>query len=190
MSELGGIPPLNDAGLLPEGVYPCDETTFEAAFVSPFLNSNIRASHSYGFKSLRTLARPISPPVTQWVGGSFVTTKEEPKDLDVLSFVDIDALNARSKDEIDRINELLDGREVTKTRFGCHTFLQPSCPQGHPYYRFFERERIYWRKWFGKSKDTMSADGHKVPGVPKGFVQITLGRALDAPEISTERATR
>lgn len=190
MSESGGIPPFNDEGNLPEGVYDCTEATMEVAFVSAFPESAVRGELFSGFKSLRILARNVSPPATQWVNGSYVTTKQEPDDVDVLSFVDYDTLTKLPRDQIDEVYALLGAKDKTKKKFRCHTFLELSYPPGHPQYRFFERERLHWLRWFGTTRDTRRTDGTILPGKAKGFVQITLGRTTDAPEISVERAAR
>lgn len=190
MGNDGGIPPFNNDGNLPEGVHECSEASLEQVFVSGFPETSVRSKLFSGFKSLRTLARNVSPPATQWVDGSFVTAKQEPDDIDVLSFVDYDTLTRLPRDKYDEVYALLGAREKTKTKFGCHTFLELSCPPGHPHFRFFDRERLYWLRWFGTTRETPSADGTPIPGKPKGFVQIALGRTTDAPEISRERLVR
>lgn len=187
MDEVGGIPQFDDHGNLPEGVYDCTEASFEEAFVTPFFKSTVRGDLFSGFKRLRMHAQNVSPPATQWVDGSFVTTKQEPDDVDILTFVDYDTMNKLPRDKIDEVYALLGAQESTKRRFKCHTFLELCCPPGHSQYRFFERERNYWLRWFGTTRETERADGTIVPGNPKGFVQIALGRKTEAPEISGER---
>lgn len=190
MDKVGGIPAFNDDGNLPEGVYDCTEASIEEAFVSRFPESTVRSELYSGFRSLRTLARNASTPATQWVDGSFVTTKQDPDDIDVLSFVDYDTLTRLPRDKYDEVFALLGAREETKKKFGCHTFLELCCPPGHPHFRFFERERLYWLRWFGTTREATLANGTTLPGKPKGFVQITLGRTTDAPEVSRERPAR
>ena len=190
MGKVGGIPTFNDDGNLPEGVYDCTEASIEEVFVSRFPESLVRSELYSGFKSLRTLARNVSPPATQWVDGSFVTTKQDPDDVDVLSFVDYDTLERLPREQIGQVYELLGAGDETKRKFRCHTYLERSCSPGHPHYRFFERERLYWLRWFGTTREATLEDGTTLPGKPKGFVQITLGRMTEAPEISRERPAR
>ena len=124
---------------------------------------------------------------TQWVNGSFVEGKPDPGDVDVVSFCDYDFLNSLGYERQRLVVQLLNGREATKSRYQTHTFLIPSCPPGHPYRLVFEQARVYWRTWFGKTRDIPNPPGPDLPGRVKGFLQMTLGEAGQAPVISSER---
>ncbi len=79
--------------LLPDRVYPCDETTFRTHFVDPFPDSQTRRPICDGFFRLRAEAAERGIIATQWVNGSFVEGKPDPADVDVVSFCDMDFVN-------------------------------------------------------------------------------------------------
>jgi hypothetical protein len=58
---------------------------------------------------------------------------------------------------------------------------------GHPFHPVFEQARQYWRNWFGKTREIPNPPGPHLPGRPKGFVQMALGDAAQAPVIAMER---
>lgn len=182
------IPEFNERGVLPDGIYPCDADAFEERFVAEFSTSEAREEHCDGFKKLRSeIIQKVLLPVTQWVDGSFVTNKENPGDIDVVTFVDYDRLNELSADKQELLLMLANSEERTKPEYSCHTFIVPSCGESHDYFSEFEKWRSYWRKWFGKTRDTKDQNGNVIEGHHKGFVSMTLGDADNAPRISSER---
>jgi hypothetical protein len=116
-----------------------------------------------------------------------VTSKENPGDIDVVTFVDYDKLNELSADKQEFLLTFANSQEGTKPEYGCHTFIVPSCEESHDYFSEFEKWRSYWRKWFGKSRDTKNQNDNVIEGHRKGFVSMTLGDADNAPRISSER---
>jgi hypothetical protein len=44
-----------------------------------------------------------------------------------------------------------------------------------------------WRTWFGKTHDIPNPPGPNLPGRAKGFLQMVLGTAGQAPVIASER---
>lgn len=93
--------------VLPDGVHECDESEFEENFVKGFPNSRTRKSICDGFFWLRDEVEEIDIPAVQWVDGSYVESKIDPNDIDVVSFCDCDRLNSLSRDTL---LQLLDGR--------------------------------------------------------------------------------
>ena len=172
------LPPFNNQGLLPEGVYDCSEALFKQRFVDAFPASGTRAARYRGFTALRQEAvRQGGQPARQWVNGSYVTTKLDPGDIDVVTFMDYDGFNALSEEHRTAVTGLLAGEEATKPTYGYHTFFVPSCGQGHPFFPAFEQQRVYWRKWFGETRS----------GGRKGFLAMALGDERRAPVVPAER---
>jgi hypothetical protein len=174
-------------GVLPDGVFPCEQATLRERFVEQFPDSQRRTLLCDGFFLLRSEAAKVGIAATQWVDGSFVESKLNPEDVDVVSFVDYDTLNGLPTQSQDRVEELLNGLEATKVDYQCHTFLVPSCPVGHPYHGEFQNIRRFWRNWWGKTRNIRHSTGVELPGYRKGFVEMTLGKATLAPQISPER---
>ena len=146
-------------------------------------------SHLAGFLRLRRQLAAQGVSATQWVDGSFVESKLNPGDVDVVSYCDYDFINEFIATSGSDSLQLLNGRESTKPRFQTHTFLVLSCPPSHPYHSAFEEQRVYWRKWLGRTRNVsrptrMLSLWHWVawvrgrrsfPGHRKGFLQMALG---------------
>ena len=175
--------------ILPDGVFGCDESTFCTRFVDQFPDSKRRAAIRDGLFRLR--ADAVTNGVvaaTQWIDGSFVESKPDPLDVDLVSFCDYDWLNNLPQHAKVFLLQLLNGRDATKASYESHTFFVPSCRAGHPFYPQFEQIRLYWRKWFGSTRPLQNPPGPPLPGHPKGFIEMKLGDAALAPAIRAERS--
>ena len=77
-------------GMLPAGIHAYSIEEFEQQFVTAFPASQTR---SIIFKCLGDFIKTILPlcvPCEFWVDGSFVTTKTNPNDADIILFFDYD----------------------------------------------------------------------------------------------------
>jgi hypothetical protein len=171
--------------ILPDGVYPCNEAELKAAFVAAISNSSTREAIFRGFLQLRVEIAKFGVAATQWVDGSFVESKTNPVDVDVVSYCDSAALNGLGSPQVKDLLELVGGREMTKAAFQTHTFFVPVYPIGHSAHPLFERSRMYWRKWFGTTRELTRPFQTAAPGHSKGFVSMTLG--TNAPMVSTSK---
>ena len=171
--------------VLPHGVYECDDQALRDRFVRRFPESLTRLDICDGFLRLRAEITLLGLAATQWVDGSFVESKPDPDDVDVVSFCDYDDLNRLVVSLGQAFVQLLGGQESTKATYRTHTFLVPSCPPGHPYHRVFEASRRYWRNWLGKTREIPDPPGPDLPGHPKGFLRMALG--TNPPAIETGR---
>lgn len=190
----GGIPPFEPRQgypfeVLPDGVFACDEATLRARFVHHFPSSTRRPKICDGFLRLCAEAAHFGLGFTLWVDGSFVEAKPEPGDVDLVSFIDAASINALPPDVQDRIEALLNAREATKALYHTHTFLLPTYPQDHPDYADFERNRSYWRKWWGTTRDHDPTTGQPWIAHPKGFIEMTVGVRARAPSVSHAKST-
>lgn len=180
---MNGVPSFDSDGLLPDGVYNSDDMTFRRTFVEECVGRDLREEIWTGFNKLRNEAASHGVNALQWVDGSFVTKIPDPGDIDLVSFVDYDVLNAMDITAQGMVLRLLNAREATKADYRTHTFLSPSCTAGHHFYVQFEMARQYWRKWFGQSNPKRPP----APPQPKGFVQMALGDESHAPKVSADR---
>lgn len=176
-------------GVLPEGIFPCDTTTFRFRFVEAFPQSETRASIYAGFEQLRHDAEELGLAGTQWVDGSFVESKLNPNDIDVVTFCDYDHLNELDEPGQQFARNCLNGRETTLEKYRSHTFLVISCSCSHPDFTVFERFRAYWRQWFGGTRDAPTDSSTIGPPVSKGIVEMIFGDPVIAPQISPERTS-
>jgi hypothetical protein len=66
-----------------------DLATFERTFVTDFPNSETRKTLFYNYlRYIDSFSKEITPNFTQWIDGSFVTQKENPNDIDLVTFID------------------------------------------------------------------------------------------------------
>ena len=137
-----------------------------------------------GFSRLRREAETLGIPATQWIDGSYVETKDDPRDVDVVTFCDYDYLIGASSSIKAFVETCLNGAEKTRVTYSTHTFLVPSCPPGHGFYNVFERWRAYWREWFGGTRQESDQQQRYL----KGIVEMTMGPAESAPRIRAERS--
>lgn len=173
--------------VLPEGVHATDETGFRTRFVDCVPASETRQTICDGFFRLRAEAVEHGICATQWVDGSFVESKLNPGDVDVVTFIDYDTFNALPQAAQDFADLVLAGEASTKLVYQCHTVGVLSCNMGHRYFYTYERNRQYWRKWFGRAFDKQHPDGPNQPEHPKGFVSLVVGEAAQAPVINPVR---
>lgn len=157
--------------VLPFDIYDCDEQELERRFVAEFPHSNTRSDIYEGFIKLRNEALAQGIQATQWVDGSYLTSKNDPDDIDVVTFVDYDAVNALSQPQLDFLNNNLNGGESTKKDYSTHTFFVPSCEPTHPYFVVFEHWRLYWLEKWGNTYEDKNT-GKKEP---KGFLKMSVG---------------
>jgi hypothetical protein len=176
--------------VLPDGVHSADELTFRERFVKDFPDSQVRPTICHGFFLLRREAQSQGLTATQWVDGSFVESKLEPGDVDLVSFIDYDILNALAPTVQTFVEQTMNGGEATKAKYQTHTFLVPSCAPSHSFFPVFEQLRGYWREWFGQTREEPIRPGPKLRSIPKGIVELHLGDPKLAPRIPTERRTK
>ncbi len=174
--------------VLPDGVHATDEPGFRRRLVDSIRPSQTRPTVCDGFLALRAEAVAKGICATQWVDGSFVESKADPGDLDLVTFIDFEAFNALPQTARDFAGLVLAGEESTKLMYRCHTFGVLSCDASHGYFGTFERARQYWRKWFGRAFDSAHPGGASQPMHLKGFVSLALGDVAQAPVISAARS--
>ncbi len=182
------LPPFNSRGLLPDGVHAATEDELKERCVDPFPTSRTRQPVFDGFCRYRSDLGGLSLNITQWVDGSFTDeSRIDPDDIDLVNFVSANEINAISAPDRSRAAALLNGRGATKAAYSCHTFVATVFPPGHPFEPMFERQRLYWRKWWSTPQD-YSKPPVKTPAPhrgSKGIVLMTIGTPTAAPTINT-----
>lgn len=84
------IPPLTAAGALPRGRHPATINEVESAFVTDpkWAASTTRRTVWDDWVQVTEQARKAVPIAAAWLGGSFLTDKANPDDLDVVYIID------------------------------------------------------------------------------------------------------
>jgi hypothetical protein len=86
-----------------------------------------------------------------WVDGSFLTEKINPNDADLVLVIPEDFEKTASEEQL-AIWEWWDEGDV-KSLFNCHTFTVSKAAIGTPDYPFYLRQDLFWKKYFGTSRD-------------------------------------
>ena len=106
--------------------------------------------------------RDVTPNFIQWINGSFVSRKENPKDIDFLTIIDFQIYEAKAK--------LIDNQfrnPIAKAKYILDAYTLKSYPLGHKNHYITECDLLYWENWFGRTK--MNRAKKKFS---KGFIQI------------------
>ncbi len=143
------IPPFNEKGLLPSGIYPATLEEIRKRFGS----ANRRRKELFlGLKSaLKNLKE--AGVIKVYINGSFVTREPEPKDIDG-GWVPVELINLDVLDPV--FLDFSSGRKRMKEKYGVDFFIANHVEggSGYPFIDFFQ----------------ISRDGD-----PKGIIFIDLG---------------
>lgn len=133
----------------------------EASLVAAFTTSKTRRSLFDSWLTIREAIRRLVQVDAEWIDGSYVTTKTDPEDIDVVTHIpgaDLDALDPPARATL---RGLISGA-ISQELHGCDSYVCAVYPPDHPLHAVYQANRDYWDKWFG----------HDRAGNPKGYVEI------------------
>lgn len=140
---------------------PPDE--FREVFVTSF---EVDSSRHQIFENYRkyteAFKNQIKSEFTQWIDGSFVTNKKNPKDIDLVTLIDYQLYE---KHEIVIKQDFI--KEAVPKKYQIDAYLVVLYPEDHKFYSRTRSDLLYWEHWFTKSKLSKNKKRH-----PKGFVEI------------------
>jgi hypothetical protein len=96
----------------------------------------------------------------QWINGSFVTLEKNPRDIDLVSFIDFKILEKKEKD-LEAFNN------VSKQDPMLDVYIVPIYPKGHPQEIFSTSDKLAWMDKFGKTRRN-----RRGVRLEKGFLEI------------------
>lgn len=143
---------------------------FKKHFVDDFANEHKRRLEIFenyvdfldGFK------QEVTQSFIQWIDGSFVTKKLNPRDIDFVTLIDY-----QTYERFQTIIENKYRREPAKNIFGLvDAYAVKMYPVGHSQRWVSEYDLIYWRRWFSETR--MNRAKKKFA---KGFIEIRFGNA-------------
>lgn len=155
----------NEFGLLMPYQTPIaiDLATLEHYFVTNFPNSTTRKSIFINYvRYIEEFKKRVTADFVQWLNGSFVTLKENPKDLDLVTFFDYQIFER----EGDYLNRFWTFSLEDK---GLDAYLVATYPLNHHNQKQYWNERTNWLNRYSRTKPN-AFDELK----PKGFLQIVL----------------
>ncbi len=142
-----------------------DLTTFEKTFVTDFPNSETRKKLFDNYlRYLEDFSKEMTPNFTQWINGSFVTLKENPKDLDFVTFID-----SKLYDEKE---QLLDSKFISSVTYndGLDAFIMKNYPNNVAAYQTYTL--FHTDLWFHRF--TNSRKNLEKKSFSKGFIEINF----------------
>lgn len=164
-----------DNGYLTPGIHPITLEGFETFFTKSIPDRVIRERLFLGYcKMCNTIKSLHINNFTQWIGGSFTTSKTIPGDIDVITFItysELESIPDHIKDQVINTNilqELLTGPNA-KNLYECDSYILLVPPKNNMAYNDFIQRKMYWRGVWGFDRKD----------VPRGFLQITYGRGIE-----------
>jgi hypothetical protein len=157
----------NSNGYLEPGIHDLELSALEEHFVKGFPTSTTRPRIIDGYKRHRSELESLSIELEQLLDGSFVSTKNDPGDIDLVCFADADAVDQLSPDDKNRLRLLTLGSS-TKGSHLCDAYFCPTVPETDPRYPTVRQSRKYWMGEFGYDRQDR----------PKGILRtrIALGK--------------
>jgi hypothetical protein len=143
-----------DTPLLPPGIHDVEPGELDNHFLSEFDSSQTRQALIEGFRRYIKALKDYAIRFEIWLDGSFVTSKVDPNDIDLVVFALATELNALPPEEQNRLRGLFDRASCRKV-FGCDVLFSVAED---------ENLRSYWRGWYGYDRDEK----------PKGIARVTL----------------
>lgn len=151
-------------GYLAPGIHDYDVREIEAHLVDAFPTSTTRLQIWQGYTQHSAEVRACGVPITEFLNGSFSTLKNDPGDVDLVGFGDMDSINNLPAALQAQLLALFSGPS-TKTTHYCDAYFQVTVPAGHPYEDRLRTQRKYWMGEFGFDRQDR----------PKGIIRVLVG---------------
>ena len=134
-----------------------DIESFKYNFVDSFPNSISRELlYNNYLRFLYSFQDNIFTFFEQWIDGSFTTKRQNPNDIDVVTFLSFDVYEKRGDKVIDKYWKFsLEDQKID-------SYIVKSYPEEHPNYSTYLSERSLWLDRYGTDRDNQA----------KGFVKI------------------
>lgn len=147
---------------LPPGRHVATVEEIEQVFVDGFPGSTTRAVIFRQWRILCEAVERIIPIEQQWVYGSFVTRKENPADIDLVSHFDGAAMDGLAPVDKMLVHGLISGH-YTRDLHGVDSFAIVHYPEGHPAREEYVKAINFW-------EDTLAHQGRS--GEAKGYIEV------------------
>ncbi|MBE9606117.1 hypothetical protein IAI18_14720 [Acetobacteraceae bacterium H6797] len=161
----------NSTGYLDAGLHPVSIEQIKLWFVDPFVIPTTRGDIYEGYLRHSEELKKFGFKFEQFIDGSFVSSKQDPGDIDLLGMADLHVIDALPDDQKERLLRLFSGHG-TKSNFMCDAYFLPSVPEDDPAYQDFRAQRKYWMGEFGYDRSDR----------PKGILTVSIvPDELEAP---------
>ena len=145
----------------PQGVANLSYNEFKDIFVIDFDKSQTRLTISKKYeKYLIDFKSEITNNFKHWIGGSFITTKMNPNDIDIVSiFQYTDEINQKTQALLKFLNY---GNSLEN--YMVDGYFVPIYPTNDPRYSLTIDALAYWSEWLGHDKENR----------PKTIIEISF----------------
>jgi hypothetical protein len=153
----------NADGYLDAGIHDVELAEIEEHLVNGFPNSNTRPTIITGYKKHRAELEHLNIDIEQLLDGSFVSTKNDPNDIDLVCFADADVIDNLSPLDKQKFHNLVMGKS-TQSFYNCDAYFCPTVPENDSRYSHCRQNRKYWIGEFGYDRNEK----------PKGVLRIKI----------------
>lgn len=150
-------------GNLEAGIHDITMEELQDIFVNSFPSSNTRPVIFSGYYSHDSHLKELNITIEKFVDGSYVTKKNDPRDIDFLCIADALEVDNLPDDKKHLLSNLIDN-ECCKNAYMCDVYFLASLPEDHPNYPQYRCMRKYWMGEFGFDRQERA----------KGFVRMGL----------------
>lgn len=156
----------NRGYLKPYTIIDLSIVEFEEIFVNSFKDSQTRKKIFQEYQRYTAdLQQLIQRPFTQWIDGSFVSNCLNPRDIDLVTFIDY-----RIYEQKESLIEKRFGKWKVANFYGyLDAYTVCAYPQNHTNHLIFQSDKLYWKDWFGTSRFNRVKKRY-----PKGFIQLKI----------------
>lgn len=147
--------------LKPYSIIEITLSEFEYFFVKTLPDQPHRTQLFNGYlKFIAEQKRVFGSKFFHWMDGSFITRKEFPNDLDVVTFLSYELMNKH-------LPKIYDWRQSGKSRFFVDAKFSPTCKWNHRFFEESKEQEAYWKNLYGFSRLDLNNQRH-----PKGIIKI------------------
>lgn len=149
--------------LVPPKKNEIDFDAFKTTFVDSFDmdSSRYQIFENYN-KFVVDFQKTITPDFIHWINGSFVSNKENPKDIDFVTLIDYETFFEKES-LIDKQFRLKGAKDF----YGVDAYTLIIYPESHKKHFFTKSDSMYWYNWFSRTKKNA-----KKQSFNKGFLEL------------------
>jgi hypothetical protein len=156
---------LGPDGFLRPGRHLVTIEEFKQHFVESFDGSTARGRLFTRWVRHREALISVIPIMSQWVNGSYVTSKIDPGDIDVVSLIDGPTYDGLAPGLQSMAGALLAGRG-TQAHWGIDSYAVPVYPEGHSLHKATLKAYAYWDNQWQRVKGDIQGT--------KGYLEVTV----------------
>lgn len=136
---------------------------FKEIFVDSFEEDSSRHQIFEQYqKFLKDFSEQVTDDFEQWINGSFVSSKRNPKDIDFVTIIDYSIFEQKEA-LIEQQFRLVGAQKM----YQLDAYTVRRYPVEHKHYSIYKGELAYWEHWFGQTKKNRAKIKFN-----KGFIRI------------------